>query len=239
MEVDYGFTRADWVEIDARCYRTWFYGQRPLTGTEYAICWFFFLLSSVGALGLVGFLGAAVFVGLAWYFVVGALVLLVFDCGMFLEVVRPRREPVRGLFHELIFRMGLQEQALAKKKSSRAEHFRRLDEKGELVLSHRYHLSLEPKGLTLTTEYPSTAGTATRQEDRTGWDAVRSINRDDVFLAFTLADGRCIYLPCAAFAGEDACERFRLAAEAYRTTPAVSHTRIQTPAEICTGVHAV
>src|SRR5947209_8630409 len=104
MEVAFGYTREDWVEIDARYYRNWLFSQRPLVGTEFAICWAFLVLSVAAGVGLPGFLGFAVWQGLAWYWVVGAAALLVFDAGMFLEVMKPRRAPVRGLMQELVFR---------------------------------------------------------------------------------------------------------------------------------------
>ena len=230
MEVEYVYTREDWVEIDARHYKDWLHAQRPLAGAEYGICWFFLLLSAAGGVGLLGFLGAAVWLGLAWYFVVGAAALFVVVCGMALEVLRPRREPVRGLFHEVIFRQGWQDRLLAQVKGRRAAHFRRLEAKGELVLTHSYRLRIGEDGLTLTMEYPSTSGTATRQEDRMEWAAVGAIELDDHLLSFTL-DGRRLCVPRTAFADEDACDRFRRAAEAYRAAPAPADTRIQAARE--------
>ncbi len=230
MEVEYVYTREDWVEIDSRHYQDWLYAQRPLAGAEYGICWFFLLLSVVGGVGLLGFLGFAVWRGLAWYFVVGAAALFVVVCGMALEVLRPRREPVRGLIHELIFRLAWQDRLLAHVKGRRAAHFRRLEEKGELVLTHRYHLRLGPDGLTLSTEYPTTAGTATRQEDHMGWAAVRAVEKGDRLLSFTLESGR-LFVPRMAFADEDACDRFVEAAEAHPAAPAPADTRIQCAAD--------
>jgi hypothetical protein len=234
MEVEYAYTREDWVEIDALHYKDWLHAQRPLVGTEYGICWFFLLLSVVGGVALLGFLGAAVWLGLAWYFVAGALALLPFVCGMALEVLRPRREPVRGLVHELIFRQGWEDKLLARVKGRRAAHFRRLEEKGELVLTHRYHLRLGPDGLTLSTEYPSAAGTATRQEDRMNWAAVRAIELDDHLLSFRL-EGWRLCVPRAALTDEDASDRFLRAAEAYRAAPAGVGARIRAA---CEGVRA-
>jgi hypothetical protein len=230
MDVEFAYTREDWVEIDARHYRDWLFSRRPLAGPEYGICWFFLLLSVVGGVGLLSFLGAAVWLGLAWYFVVGAAALLLFDCGMALEVLRPRRAPVRGLIHELIFRMNWQDRLLAKVKSRRAAHFRRLDEKGELVLTHCYRLRLDPDGLTLSTEYPAVAGAATHQEDRMDWGVVCAIEQDDHFLSFTL-EGRRLFVPRTAFADEDAYGRFARAAEAYHAAPAPANTRFRAAGE--------
>jgi hypothetical protein len=137
---------------------------------------------------------------------------------------------VRGLVHELIFRHNWQDRLLAQVKSRRAAHFRRLEEKGELVLTHRYHLRLGPDGLTHTTDYPAAAGAATRQEDRVDWAAVCAIEQDDHFLTFTL-EGRRLCVPRAAFADEGACDRFRRAAEAYRAAPAPADTRIRCAGE--------
>ncbi len=173
MDVEFAYTRADWVEVDARYYRNWLLG------------------------------------------------------------LRPRREPVRGLIHEIIFRHNWQEQMLAKVKRRRAGHFRRLDAKEELVLTHRYRLLMDAAGLVLTTEYPVTTGSATRQEDRVGWDGVHSIDLDDHLLSFTLTDGRSICVPRTAFTDAQACERFLDAARTYRTTPPPGDTRIQTAG----GVH--
>jgi hypothetical protein len=226
MDVEFTYTREDWVEINARQYKDWLYSRQPLVGTEYGICWFFLLLSVVGGVGLIGFLGAAVWLGLAWYFVVGAAALFVFALGMALEVLSPRRRPARGLIHELIFRLNWQDRLLAHVKGRRAAHFRRLDEKGQLVLTHRYHLRLGPDGLTLTTDYPAATGTATRQEDRVDWGAVCAVELDDHFLCFTL-EGRRLFVPSGAFADEDARGRFARAAEAYRAAPAPADTRIQ------------
>jgi hypothetical protein len=238
MEIAFGYTREDWVEIDARYYRKWLFDQRPLVGTEFAICWAFLVFSVAAGLGLVGFLGVAVWEGLAWYWVVGAAALLVFVTGTFLEVMRPRREPVRGLMDELAFRMNLVDQLLAKAKARRAEHFRREEERGALVLTHRYWLRLDPEGLTLTTEYPPNPGTASRQDIRTGWDAVSAIHLDDHLLSFAFADGQFLFVPRSAFADEDACGRFLRAAEAYRTAPPPPDTRIQAQAGVCPGVSA-
>jgi hypothetical protein len=238
MEVEFACTREDWVEINTRHYRNWLHAQRPLVGTEFGICWFMLLLSVAGGVGLVGFLGAAVWLNLDWYFVAGAAALFVFVCGMFLEVVRPRREPVRGLLHELIFRMGWQDRLLAKVKGRRAADARRLEVKGQLVLSHRYHLRLDPDGLTLTTEYHSATGTATRQEDRAGWGSVCAIDHDDHLVTFTLGDGRCVFVPRSAFADQETCDRFLRAANAYRAAPALADTRIQAPGGVCPGVGA-
>jgi hypothetical protein len=238
MEVAFGYTREDWVEIDARYYRKWLFAQRPLVGTEFAICWAFLVLSVAGGLGLVGFLGVAVWEGLAWYWVVGAAALLVFVAGTFLEVMRPRREPVRGLPHELAFRMNLVDQLLARAKARRAEHFRREEEKGALVLTHRYWLRLDPEGLTLTTEYPAASGAFSRQDLRLGWDAVSAVQLDEHLLSFALGDAQFIFVPRSAFPDEDACGRFVRAAEAYRTAPPPPDTRIQSPAGVCPGVGA-
>jgi hypothetical protein len=236
MEVEFGHTHEYLVEVSVRQYKGWLDVQRPLVGTEFAICCVLFFISLAAGVGLVGFLGFAVWQGMAWYYVVGAAALFVFVCGMFLEVVRPRREPVRGLFQELTFRMNLQDQLLAKVKARRAVQFRRLEEKGELVLTHRYNLRLDTEGLTLTTDYPAAAGTATRQEDRFRWDAVRSVEVDDHLLSFTLNDGRCVFVPRTAFADGDACARFVRAAEALRAAPAPADTRIKAPGAVFPGV---
>jgi hypothetical protein len=238
MEVHFHYTREDWVEVDARFYRRWFWAQKPLVGSEYVICWFLFVVSLAGGAGLVGLLGYAAWVGLAWYFVVGAAALLVVGIGMFLEVVKPRREPVRGMFHELVVRMNLQDQQFAKVKERQADNFRRQEEQGTLVLTHRYHLRLEPEGVVLTTEYPSVPGPAARQDVRWGWDAVSAISQDDHLLSFALSNGQFIFIPRTAFPDEDACGRFLRAAEAYRTAPPPPDSRIQTQTAVSPQVGA-
>jgi hypothetical protein len=229
MEVEFEYTCEDWAEVDALYYKGWLYGLRPLAGVEYGLCWLLFLISVVGGISLLGFLAAAVWLNPAWYLVVGAAALLVFAAGMALEVMRPRREPVRGLIHELVFRLNRQDELCAKMKPRRAARFRRLEKAGRLSFAHRYRLRLDPEGLTLTTEYPTTSGTATRQEDRVGWDAVSAIGQDDHLLSFTLRDGRCIFVPLAAFADVGGCEPFVRAAEAYRVPAPAVDTRIQAP----------
>jgi hypothetical protein len=232
MDVEFEYTRKDCVEIDARHYRNWFHAQRPLVGTEYVVCWFLLVFSLVAGVALLGFLGVAVWLGMAWYFVVGAMVLLVVVSGVFLEIMRPRREPVRGLFHELVVRLNLVDQQLAKVKDRRRARFRREEENRSLVLNHRYRLRLEPEGLTLTTEYPATSGTAPRQDVRWGWDAVSAVHLDDHLLSFALRDGQCIFIPRTAFADEDACSRFARTAETYRAAPPQPDTRIQARKEL-------
>lgn len=98
------------------------------------------------------------------------------------------------------------------------------------MLTHRYRLRIGEDGLTLTMEYPATSGTATRQEDRMEWAAVRAIELDDQLLCFAL-DGRRLCVPRTAFPDEGACDRFRRAAAAYRAAPAPADTRIQAARE--------
>jgi hypothetical protein len=229
MEIEFGYTREDWVQVNTSVYKAWLYAQRPLSGSEYCVCWVFFLFSLFAGVALLAGLVAAVWLSLAWYFVVGALVLFVFVCGMFLEVVRPIREPVRGLLHELIFRWGLEAKLLDKVRGRRVAHFRRLDAKGELDLRHRYRLRIDAEGLTLATEYPSSSGAATRQEDRIAWSAVSTLTVDDHLLSIMYTDGRCIYVPRGAFAGEEDCKQFLRVAEDYRTRPAAASAAIQGP----------
>jgi hypothetical protein len=150
--------------------------------------------------------------------------------------MRPRREPVRGLFHELVVRLNLADQQLAKVKQRRAVRFRQQEENGTLVLTHRYRLRLDPEALTLTTEYPATSGTAPRQDVRWGWDAVSAIHLEDHLLSFVLRDGQCIFIPRTAFADEDACGRFVRAGETYRTAPSPSGTGIQDPGGVFPGM---
>jgi hypothetical protein len=236
MDVEFSYTREDWVEIDARHYRSWFQAQRPLMGAEYAVCWLLMVFSLVAGATLLGFLGVAVWRGMAWYFVVGAAALLVFVACIFLEVMRPRREPVRGLFHELVVRMNLADQQFARVKEPRAARIRRMAENGSLVLSHRYRLRLEPERLTLTTEYPATTGTAPRQYVCWGWDAVSAVQQEDHLVTFALRDGQCIFVPRTAFA-DDACGRFVRAAEAYRAAPPPD-AGVRASSGVCPGEHA-
>jgi hypothetical protein len=140
--------------------------------------------------------------------------------------------------HELIFRMNLVDQFLTKAKARRAEHFRREEEKGALVLTNRYWLRLDPGGYTMTTEFPRNPGTASRQDVRMGWDGVTAIHLDDDLLSFRLSDGQFLFVPRSAFTDEDSCERFLRAAETYRTAPPPPDTRIQAPAGVCPGVPA-
>jgi hypothetical protein len=154
MEVQYAYTRDDWVCIDMHVYKNWLYSQRALSTPEYWTCWFLLLFSLLAGVGCLVFLGVSIWLGLAWYFVVGPVVPLVFFCGMALEVLRPRREPVRGLLLELGFRLGWETKLIEKVNRQRALHFRRLEEKGRLNLGHRYALHIDPAGYTLVTDFP-------------------------------------------------------------------------------------
>jgi hypothetical protein len=215
MEVHFNYTRSDWAAINSRAYRNWLYSLRPLAGTEYAICWFFLFFSLLAGGGLLVFLGVSIWLSLAWYYVVGSVVLLVFVGGMFLEVVRPRREPVRGLFHELAFRMKLEAQLLAKERQRNEGRLRRQQQQGRLELGHRYSLRADERGCTLIIDHPASWDASARQENRNEWSGVRAIEKDTDGLCIVHSDGSFVLLPHHAFADDDHCRRVAAALETY------------------------
>lgn len=220
MQVHFDYTRDDWVLINEQTYRNWLYGLKPLTGSDFGICCFLLAFSVLGGLGLLVFLGLAVWWGLAWYFIVGALVLLVFMFGMAMEVVRPRRELVRGLFDELIFRMHLEATFLENHRRRTERLLRRQEQDGQLELGHRYCVHIDLRGYTLTTDFPPSWDGSVRQENRTEWSGVASIDLSDRALTFANNDGTFLLIPRSAFADDDGCRRFAEAALAYHASDA-------------------
>jgi hypothetical protein len=215
MEVAFCLTRQHWVNVNTRTYKEWLYSRRPLAGCEFWLSWFFLLLSLMGGVGLLVFIGVAIWQSLAWYYVVGSAALVVFCCGMAMEVLRPHR-PVRGLFIELTFRMNLEAQLIEKYKARLDLQTRQQEEQGRLNLGHRCLLRIDPEGYTLITEYPPTVAGATQLENRYEWSAVTAIERDGSTLCFTSGTAGTVIIPCDAFADEEACQSFAETAEAYR-----------------------
>jgi hypothetical protein len=215
MEVEFRYTRQDWVCLNTRTYKEWLYSRRPLTSCEFWLSGFFLVVSILGGTGLLVFFGAAVWSGLAWYYVVVPAALIVFCCGMAMEVLRPHR-PVRGMFIDLAFRMHLEGELIEKYKVRTDAFCRRQEEAGQLNLGHRYLLRIDPAGYTLTTEWPPTEAGTARQENRTEWDVVTAIERDGSMLCFTSGTAGTLMVPCSAFAGDQACQRFAETAEEYR-----------------------
>lgn len=216
MEVQYAYTRDDWAAISMQQYKDWLYSRRPLSNVEYAICWFLLLVSLLGGVGCLGFLGWSIWFSQAWYFVVGSVVALVFLAGMFLEIANPRREAVRGLFIELIFRLNWEARLIEKVRTRRDQHYRRLEEKGQLHLGHQYRLCIDADGYTLTVDYPATAGPGSRQETRRAWHEVTSIFADERMVFLKIGDAGYDPVPRSAFADDVTCELFMKTAEAYR-----------------------
>jgi hypothetical protein len=218
MEVSFHFTRDDWVLINMHIYKNWLYSLKPLSGGEYGLCWFFLLFSLVGGIGCLVFLGMSIWLNLGWYYVVGSALLPIFFSGMALEVLNPRRAPVRGLFHELTFRLHLDNRLLEAVKKRRDRSFRRLEENGKLNLGHQYLLRIDPVGYTSVTEFPSPGGPPTRQEIRRAWSEVTAIDRTEHLVGFKVGDAGYDFLPRTAFRDEETYQRFARTAEAYRET---------------------
>src|SRR5688500_9837205 len=122
MDVEFTYTRDDWTHINTQLYKDWLYGLRPLTDSEYWTCWLLLVTSLVGGLACTAFLGYALWSGHAWYMVAAAAVALLLLCGMVLETVNPRREAVRGVVQEMIFRLNWDTQLVAKMRDKRDGH---------------------------------------------------------------------------------------------------------------------
>jgi len=216
MEVQYVYTRDEWTSINMQNYRDWLYSRRPLSNVEYRLCWFLFLFTLLAGIGCVVFLVRSIWLNQAWYFVVGSLVALGFLAGMVLEILNPRREAVRGLFHEMIFRLGWEAKLIEKVRSRRDHYFRQLDEKGQLNLGHRYLLRIDSEGYTLVVDYPTTTGPASRQETRQSWREVSSVFLDEHLLFLKIGDAGYQAVPRSAFADDSACQVFARTAERFR-----------------------
>ena len=216
MEVQYAYTRDDWVHINVQTYKDWLHALRPLSDVEYWTCWFLLVFSLLAALGCLVFLGYAIWFNQAWYLVVGSVVVFVLLCGMVLEVLHPRREAVRGLFQELIFRLHWEPQLIAKATSQKEQYFRRLEDQGQLNLGHRYHVRIDPEGYTLTVDFPAASGPAARQETQRAWSEVRSIHLDERMLFLKIGDAGYEAIPRSAFGTDEACQLFAKTAEQYR-----------------------
>jgi hypothetical protein len=215
MEIQFSYSRDDWAHIDMQNYKDWLYAQRPLSNTEYATCWLLLVFSVLGAIATLAFVVRAVWLGQAWYVMTGVMVLL-FMCGIFLEIIHPRREAVRGLIFELIFRLHLEEGLIERVRRQRDRHFRELEAKGQLNLSQRYVVRIDPGGYTRVTEYPKAAGPPTRQEVRRPWSEVTELRGDERVLFIQLGIVGNDPVPRSAFADDEAYQRFAKAAEEYR-----------------------
>jgi hypothetical protein len=217
MEVQFVYTRDDWTAITMKHYKDWLYSRRPLSNVEYRLCWFLLLFSLLAGVGCLAFLGWSIWLNQAWYFVVGSVVVLVFLGGMVLEILNPRREAVRGLFIEWIFRQNWEEKLIETVRRRRDRHYRRLEEKGQLNLDHRFLLYIDPEGYTLTVDYPTTTEVASRQVTRQDWRAVTSVHLDEGILFFKIGDAGYQSVPCSAFLDDATCQLFAGTSEAYRT----------------------
>ena len=215
MEIQFSYSRDDWAHIDMQNYKDWLYAQRPLSNADYVTCWLLLVFSVVGAIATVAFAVRAVWLGQAWYVVVCAMVLL-FLSGMFLEIVRPRRGAVRGLILELAFRLHVEEDWIERVRRRRGRYFRELEAKGQLNLSSRYLVRIDPEGYTVVTEYSNAAGPPTRQEVRRPWSVVTEIRGDEHVLLIQLGIAGNDPVPRSAFADDDVYQRFAKAAEEYR-----------------------
>jgi hypothetical protein len=220
MEIAFRYTREDWVRFQTRTYRTWLYGLKPLNDVGLCIFTALLLLAVLGGLGLVGFVGYAAWNGLAWYWVVGPSLVALYFTGMAMEILRPRRRPVRPFFIELAFRFKIEKDLIGKYAVRAEQSLRRQEEKGEANFGHRYLLSIDPDGYTLVTEYPASSANTARLENRAEWAAVHTVEVEDHFLALTNADGSTVLVPRWNFADEGACQRFADVANEYRANSA-------------------
>jgi hypothetical protein len=234
FEVQFEYSRYDWVQINTQNYKNWLHGLRPLNETEFWLLWLLLAVAVFGGLGSLVFLGVAIWLSLAWYFVVGAAVLIVFSIGMVKEIIRPQ-QPMRGLMDELIFRMGIEEQAVERYKHRADKRFARQEAKGEVVFGQRYTLQLEPEGYVLTVDYPAAAGPTTRSQTHTAWSAVHAVDIDDHMLSLQLGEAGNVFVPRSAFPDDEAFHDFAHAAEEYRSHASAipkAATAIQTLSQV-------
>jgi hypothetical protein len=220
FEVQFEYSRYDWVQINTQNYKNWLHGLRPLNETGFWLLWLLLAVAVFGGLGSLVFLGVAIWLSLAWYFVIGAAVLIVFSVGMVKEIIRPQ-QPIRGLMDEMIFRMGIEDQAVERYKQRADRLFARQEAKGEINFGQRYTLQLEPEGYVLTVGYPAAAGPTTRSQTHTAWSAVRAVHVDDRMLSFHLGDAN-LFVPRSAFPDDEALHDFARAAEEYRSHASAS-----------------
>jgi hypothetical protein len=228
MEVQFQYTRDDWLAISVHTYKSWLHSLKPLHGGEYRVCWFFFVFSLLGSVGLLVFLGFALCTLSPWYYVVGAVVLLCFLAGLALEVLRPKRDLVRGLIHELMFRLDLQDKMLDKIRNRNDRQMREQLAKGALNLEHRYTLRIDSRGYTLVTEFPAAFGPGTRKEMRREWGAVTAVDLSDSLLIFEVGGQGFDFVPRRAFAEEATFHQLARTVVAYRKEYVAEQERAST-----------
>jgi hypothetical protein len=212
MEVSYEFTRSDWLLINTQITRDWLYGLRPMSSVEYWFRWFLVVFFILCGIGIPIILGIAL--GLNYVFFAGAGALIGVLFALTKEVFRQTRDK-RSLIHEFFFRNKAAEKLID---GWRVRHDRVLGEqekKGQLELRTRYCFRIDPTGYTLITDYSAT-GNMTQVENRTPWNAVKKIERNEQMLSFRIEDNY-VFIPRRAFADDETLQRFAGSAEEYRT----------------------
>jgi hypothetical protein len=114
---------------------------------------------------------------------------------------------VRGLFHELAFRLKIEAQLLAKRRERIESQLRRQERQGQLELGHRYDLREDERGYTLITDYPASWQTSARHQNRIEWSDVRAIETDQQSVWISFVHGNFTFVPRHAFAVDEHLHR--------------------------------
>ncbi len=198
MEVSFRYSRGDLAAVSAERFRLWLHRLRPMTAAELAVS-----VLSVGAaaltiLGLVSFVAAGAWLGLAWPQLVGAALTAGLPCLLARDALRsPADGPTRGLVHELIFRWGWQDRLVGALRERHDRHYRRLETAGRLDLSARYVCRIEEDALLLST---ASLEPAALREDRFPWPTIIGVERGDPLLLIHFSQGHALAVPRSAFA---------------------------------------
>ena len=210
MEINFRYSRPDWADFQQHFFRRWLHGLPPLPPVGLTVYLGFCVGSLFAFAALVGYLGVAIWHGHPWYCQAGAALLLILPAAIAIATLLPSQTPPsRGLYHELVFWLHLEDKLVQAMRKKYDTKLRRQEEAGELDLSTEYACRLGLDGYELTVRHAWSRPTEfNNQTNLVGWGLVASVEQVGDALVVNHTDGSFLWLPASAFADDAERERF-------------------------------
>jgi hypothetical protein len=218
VEINFQYARSDWADLQQHSFRRWLQRLQPLPPVGLAVYLSFFLGSLVFIAALLAYLGVAIWGGHAWYYQAGAALLLVVPAAIAVGTLVPSQNPPsRGLYHELVFWLRLEDGLAEAMRKKYDTCLRRQEEAGELNLSTEYACRLGPDGYELEARHvwPGLSE-FNNQTNLVGWGLIDGLDEVGGALVVNHTDSSFLWLPASAFSDADGRARFAEAVRFYK-----------------------